>query len=323
LNIPVIETFMGKGILPDRDSLCLGTIGLRIRDHPMLALEQADVVLAVGYDFVEYAPCFWNPKRDKRIIHVDVTPAEVDAHYIVEVGVLGEPSLSLQHMLTSLRAFDGEWAGRARALILAARKAEFEAPRRWPMRPQDIIQDLRESLSPEDLVICDVGAHKLWMARLFPCEEPNTCIISNGFAAMGIGLPGAIAAKLTMPQRRVVAVTGDGGFLMNAQELETAVRYELPIVVLVWRDDGYGVIRWNQLVRFGRTHAVDFSNPDLVAFAESFGAVGLRVSDPSGLPLRLKEALQCGRPAVIDCPVDYGENLRLTERLGALPTATD
>jgi acetolactate synthase I/II/III large subunit len=166
--------------------------------------------------------------------------------------------------------------------------------------------------------VSDVGAHKLWLARMFPCEFPNTCIISNGFASMGIGLPGAIAAKLAFPERRVVTVTGDGGFLMNVQELETAVREHVPIVILVWRDNGYGVIRWNQMVRFGRTNLVDFGNPDLVALAESFGAVGLRVSEASELRPCLTEAFESTRPVVIDCPVDYSENIKLTERLNAL-----
>jgi acetolactate synthase-1/2/3 large subunit len=181
------------------------------------------------------------------------------------------------------------------------------------------MRELRGSLRPDDLVICDVGAHKLWMARMFPCEAPNSCIISNGFAAMGIAVPGAVAAKLLYPERQVVAVTGDGGFLMNSQELETAVRLKLPLVILVWRDNGYGVIRWKQQLRFGRTSGVEFGNPDLVRYAESFGATGYRVSEPSDLRPVLIEALNSKVPAVIDCPVDYAENLRLTERLQSLP----
>jgi acetolactate synthase-1/2/3 large subunit len=156
------------------------------------------------------------------------------------------------------------------------------------------------------------------MARMFPCEVPNTCIISNGFAAMGMALPGAVAAKLLSPMRRVVAVTGDGGFLMNVQELETAVRLHLPFVVLIWRDDGYGVIRWKQQMKFGRTSGVEFANPDFVALAQSFGAVGYRVEGSSELGPVLSAALSCGKPVVIDCPVDYSENLRLSEHLKAL-----
>lgn len=318
LNIPVLHTFMSKGVMPDDDPLSLFTIGMRVRDYANLALEQADVVIAVGYDFVEYAPCWWNPNRDKQIVHVDLSPAEVDAHYIVDVGVLGDLALSLDQIAAGLQPFEERWARNQRERIRGALEAEQSDKPSWPMRPQDVIRELRSALAPDDLVICDVGAHKLWMARMFPCMIPKTCIISNGFAAMGIGLPGALAAKLVSPDKRVVAVTGDGGFLMNAQELETAVRLKLPVVVLVWRDDGYGVIRWNQLVRFGRTTAVEFKNPDLVKFAESFGAIGLRVSEPSELRPCLDAALKHKVPVVIDCPVDYSENLKLTDRLKAL-----
>jgi len=319
LNIPVAHTFMGKGIMSDHDPLSLYALGLQTRDYPATVFEQADVVIAVGYDFVEFAPCFWNPNRDKHVVHVDMSPAEVDAHYTVEVGVLGDLTLALEQIGNGLAPFDQQWAKRSREAIVAGLEAELAGPPTWPMRPQHVIRDLRAALSPDDIVICDVGANKLWMARMFPCLAPNTCIISNGFASMGIGLPGAVAAKLLYPERRVVTVTGDGGFMMNSQELETAVRLHLPIVILIWRDDGYGVIRWNQELRFGRTSSVDFGNPDFVAYAQSFGAIGLRVTGPSELEPALKEALASDGPVVIDCPVDYSENTRLTERLKALP----
>ena len=320
-QIPVLQTFMAKGVMPDSDPLSLHTLGLTARDYAAVVMEQADVVLAIGYDFVEYAPCFWNPRRDKHIVHVDSLPAEVDAHYIVDVGELGDLRLSLpliQEHLTS-SSFDSSWARQARKTVTDGFEAELAGPPSWPMRPQHIMRDLRAALRDDDVVVCDVGAHKLWMARMFPCETPNSCIISNGFAAMGIAVPGAIAAKLLYPQRRVVAVTGDGGFMMNSQELETAVRLKLPLVILIWRDNGYGVIRWKQQVRFGRTSSVDFGNPDFVRYAESFGAVGYRVTEAAELRPILEDALHRDVPAVIDCPVDDGENLRLTKRLQALP----
>lgn len=318
-RIPVLHTFMAKGVVPDSDPLSLYTIGLQARDYTNLVMERADVVIAMGYDFVEYAPCFWNADRRKHIVHVDVSPAEVDEHYIVDVGVLGDLRLSLELMETGLEPFETGWAAEARHTVVNGFESESEGPFSGPLRPQRLMQELRAALAPEDLVICDVGSHKLWMARMFPCEQPNSCIISNGFAAMGIAVPGAVAAKLWEPGRRVVAVTGDGGFLMNSQELETALRLRLPFVVLVWRDNGYGVIRWKQQVRYGRTHAVEFGNPDLVRYAESFGAAGYRITEPSELRPVLMRALGDSRPAVIDCPVDYSENLRLTERLTALP----
>ncbi len=318
LQIPVLHTFMAKGAVPDSDPLSLYTLGLRARDYTALVMEQADVVLTIGYDFVEYAPCLWNLRRDKQIVHIDVSPAEVDDHYTVTVGVLGDLNLSLDLLGAKLSSFDPTWSGVARKTVLDGFDAERPGTLSWPIRPQYLIRELRAVLEPDDVVICDVGAHKLWMARMFSCDTPNSCIISNGFAAMGIAVPGAIAAKLIFPQRRVMAVTGDGGFLMNSQELETAVRLKLPIVILVWRDDGYGVIRWKQHLRFGRSSGVEFGNPDFVQFARSFGAIGYRVTEPSELRSILREALQQQVPTVIDCPVDYGENLKLTERLNGL-----
>ena len=319
VHIPVLHTFMAKGTLPDSEPLSLYTIGLLARDYTSAVMEHADVVIAIGYDFVEYAPCFWNPHRDKRIVHIDGSPAEVDEHYIVDVGLLGDLRHSLDLIGAAVPPFDLSWSSIARKTVLDGFEAELAGSPSWPLRPQHLMRELRTALRPDDLVVCDVGAHKLWMARMFACEVPNSCIISNGFAAMGIAVPGAIAAKLSFPERRVVAVTGDGGFLMNSQELETAVRLVLPLVVLVWRDNGYGVIRWKQQLRFGRTSAVEFGNPDLVQYARSFGAIGYRVAEPSELGAVLEEALKSKVPAVIDCPVDYAENLRLTERLQALP----
>ena len=319
LNIPVVHTFMGKGIVPDSDPLSLYTIGFPGRDYAATVVEQADVVVAIGYDFVEYAPCLWNPNRDKCIIHVDVSPADVDAHYVVDVGVLGDVGQALDRIADGMTAFDPLWGERGREAVVSGLHSEYAGTPGWPLRPQQVIHELRSALAPDDLVVCDVGAHKLWMARMFPCQAPNTCIISNGFAAMGIALPGAVAAQLLFPSRRVVAVTGDGGFLMNSQELETAVRLQLPLVILVWRDDGYGVIRWKQMLRFGRTSSVEFDNPDLVTYARAFGAAGYRVEGPSELTPILHEAFNSACPAVIDCPVDYGENLRITEHLKRVP----
>ena len=317
-QIPVLHTFMAKGVVSDSDPLSLYTLGLRARDYTAIVMEQADVVLTLGYDFVEYAPCLWNPRRDKQIVHMDVSPAEVDEHYIVNVGVLGDLRLSLELLGAKLVPFDPVWSCDARRTVLDGFDAELAGALSWPIRPQYFMRELRAALQPDDVVICDVGAHKLWMARMFPCETPNSCIISNGFAAMGIAVPGAIAAKLLFPQRRIVAVTGDGGFLMNSQELETAMRLELPIVILVWRDNGYGVIRWKQQLRFGHTSGTEFGNPDLVRYAQSFGAAGYRVTELSELQSILREAFQQNVPTVIDCPIDYRENLRLTERLNRL-----
>ena len=188
----------------------------------------------------------------------------------------------------------------------------------FPITPQRAIAALREALGADDIVVSDVGAHKIWVARLYQAYEPNTVIISNGFAAMGISLPGAIAAKLVNPDRKVVALCGDGGFLMNSQELETAKRIGANITVVIWRDDGYGLIDWKQRNEFGRPFGVEFGNPDLVAYAQSFGIAGFRAESSADLYPTLMRALETDGPSVVDVPIDYAENVRLTERLGRL-----
>jgi acetolactate synthase I/II/III large subunit len=318
LNAPVATTFMAKGVIPDSHPLALGAIGLQTPDYANGRFAEADVVIAVGYDVVEYAPRSWNPKRDKRIVHLDVGPAEVDAAYIVEVGVVGDLVLSLDALAGRVAPHSAPRGPSFRRML----HDELEQGRTdgaFPLKPQRILADLRSALADEDIVISDVGAHKLWLARLFPCGRPNTCIISNGFAAMGMAVPGAVAAKLIHPERRVVAVTGDGGFLMNSQELETAVRLKTPFVVLVFNDRSFGLIRWKQMKQFGRAAFVDFDNPDFVRYAKSFGGDGYRIESADELAPALREALASNKVTLIDCPVDASENLRLTERLGSLP----
>ncbi len=318
LNIPVAETFMGKGVLRDDHPLSLLTCGLQARDYVSCGFDRADVVVAVGYDLVEYAPERWNPERDKVIVHLDLLPAEVDAHYIVGVGVLGDISMSLDRIAARARpCHDSDYARGLRTFILHERD-EYRDDRAFPMKPQRVLSDLRAVLDPADIVVSDVGAHKMWVARLYPCYQPNTCIISNGFASMGIGVPGALAAHLIFPERKVVAVTGDGGFLMNSQELETALRAGVSFVTLVFHDDSFSLIGMKQQRKFGRTSHVRFGNPDLVKYAESFGAAGYRVGAADELQPILRAAFAQDRPAVIDCPVDYTENLRLMDKLGAL-----
>jgi len=321
LNIPVATTFMAKGVIPDIHPLAYGAIGWQTRDYVNCELAEADVVIAIGYDIVEYAPRSWNPKRNKRIVHVDMAPAEVDAAYIVEVGVVGDITSSLDALAQRATPQSATRYSRSRQML----RDELEQGRHdnsFPLKPQRVLADLRSALGAADIVISDVGAHKVWLARLFPCLRPNTCIISNGFAAMGMAVPGAVAAKLVHPERRVVAVTGDGGFLMNSQELETATRLETPFVVLVFNDCSYGLIRWKQMQQFDRTAFVDFTNPDFVKYAESFGANGYRITSADELMPTLRTALNSNQLTIIDCPVDASENLRLTQRLGGLAVPT-
>lgn len=317
LNIPVANTFMAKGVMPFKHHLTLGSAGLQAKDYIHCGFESADVIICVGYDLVEYHPYLWHPSRDRTIIHIDTMPAEVDAYYQVKVGVVGD----IKHSLIRVGELATPHQGHRMRPLREALIKEMNACSKdegFPIKPQKIIWDLRTAMELEDIAICDVGAHKMWMARMFRCEVPNTCLISNGFASMGIALPGAIAARLAMPERHVVAVTGDAGFLMNVQELETAVRLKVPVVILIWNDSGYGLIKWKQMNQFGRISHVDFNNPDFVKLAESFGAVGVRIGSAGELLPALRKALESDSVTVIDCPVDYGENLKLTASLGEM-----
>lgn len=321
LRIPVANTFMAKGVMPFSNALSLGTIGLKAHDLPWFAFEQADVVVCIGYDMVEYHPEMWNPNGDKTIVHIDALPAEVDERYIVAVGVLGDISASLQSIAASATPQrDAPFAAVRRAIV--ADRAAHANDAGFPVKPQKIVWDLREVLGPDDIAISDVGAHKMWMSRMYRAERPNTCIISNGFAAMGIAVPGAIAAKLAYPDRKVVAVTGDAGFMMNSQEIETALRMKTSIVVLIWNDAEYGLITWHQLRHYGRPSHITFKNPDFVKYAESFGAKGYRVERAEDLAPTLRRAFADDTVVLIDCPVDYAENMRLTARLHDMTSPT-
>lgn len=315
LNIPVTNTFMAKGVIPFKHPMALGSAGLQAHDYANFGFDQADVIICVGYDLVEYHPYLWHPTCDRKIIHIDMSPAEVDAHYVVEVGVLGDIRYSLDRIADLATPHQGHRLRPLRDALIAEMNMH-RADQGFPVKPQKIIWDLRTAMGLEDIVICDVGAHKMWMARMFRCEHPNTCIISNGFASMGIAVPGAIAARLAYPQRKVVAVTGDAGFLMNSQEIETAMRMNVPIVILIWNDCSYGLIEWKQMNIYGRHANVRFTNPDFVKYADAFGAKGYRVERAEDLLPILKTALADNTVSIIDCPVDYSENLKLTEKLG-------
>ncbi len=317
LRIPVANTFMAKGVVPFKHTMALGSAGLQANDYVSCGFNKADVIICVGYDLVEYHPFLWHPTQDRTIVHIDQSPAEVDAYYSVEVGVVGD----IKHSL--LRIMEIATPSTANAMK-ALRKAVIDDMNQHkddnsvPMKPQKIIWDLRTAMALEDIAISDVGAHKMWMARMFRCEFPNTCLISNGFASMGIAVPGAIGAKLALPDRRVVAVTGDAGFLMNSQEIETALRHNTPFVILIWNDCGYGLIEWKQMNDFGRPSNIKFTNPDFVKYAQSFGAKGYRIEKGEDLLPTLKKALADNTVSIIDCPVDYSENLKLTAKLGEM-----
>lgn len=316
LKVPVVTTFMAKGALSASHPLHLGAVGLQTKDYSYCGFEQADLVICVGFDMVEYHPHLWH-RPGQEVVHLHTTPAEVDENYPVACEVVGQIGPALEALARACHPQVTRFP-RGPQQGLLAELVQYAQDDSYPLKPQRIVSDLRQALAPSDIVVSDVGAHKLWLARLYQAERPNTCIISNGFAAMGIAVPGAVAAALVHPDRKVVAVTGDGGFLMNSQELETAVRLGVDLVVLVWTDGSYGLIGWKQLCALGHTTCVDFTNPDFVGYARSFGAEGYRIERANDLLPTLRAALERGGVAVIDCPVDYSENLSLTERLGSL-----
>lgn len=325
-GIPVVNTFMGKGAVSLDDPHCLFTMGLQGRDHISGAIEAADTIIAVGYDLVEYAPEFWNKGRAKKIVHIDFDAAEIDTAFPVTVDIVSDIADALWQINEEInRRFESELPlfsiadyADLRATIEADLSAEA-ADSSFPAKPQRILNDLRQALGPSDILLSDVGAHKMWVARYYQCYEPNTCLISNGFCSMGFALPGAIGAKIAYPDRRVVAVCGDAGFLMNVQDLETAVRLKLNILCIIWVDNEYGLIKWKQQNQFGGRHSdLAFTNPDFDLLAKSFGMWGRTLTATEDLPGALDEAFAQDTPGLLAIQVDYRENRKLTERLGNL-----
>jgi acetolactate synthase-1/2/3 large subunit len=325
-GIPVATTFHGKGVFPDDHDLALGAVGFMRHDYVNFGFDAADVIVAVGYELQEFDPKKINPDGDAKILHLHRFPAEVDRNYPVDVGLHGSIGRALE-LLTDAVQRENDATGERRpaprdtpgvARLLADELDEHRDDDRVPLSPQRIVADTREALGREDIVLADTGAVKMWMARLYPTYAANTCLLSNGLSTMGFSLPGALGAKLARPEAKILAATGDGAFLMHAQELETAVREQIPLCVLVWEDDGYGLIEWKMEMELGTSSSVKFGNPDVVAFTESFGGTGVRITAADQLLPALREGLASDGVTVIAVPVDYSENLRLTERLGEL-----
>ncbi|RFS83134.1 acetolactate synthase large subunit [Actinomadura spongiicola] len=324
LGLPVATTFNGKGVFPDDHPNALGAVGFMRHDYVNFGFDEADVLIAVGYELQEFDPAKVNPNADKKIIHVHQFPAEVDDHYPVEVGVQGDISRTLRSLADSVhrrfdRSEDGPHATNRRIReMIREELAEGATEDGHPLSPRRIVSDVRAAMGRGDIVLADTGAVKMWMARMYPTYEPNTLLVSNGLSSMGFAVPGAIAAKLAHPDRRVLAATGDGAFLMNSQELETAVRENIPITVLIWDDSAYGLIEWKMDLELGTSSNIRFGNPDFVKYAESFGARGYRVDSADELLPTLRKALADDAVSVIAVPVDYSHNLQLTDKLGDL-----
>ena len=316
LKIPVVNTMMAKGIIPMDDKYSLWTIGIPQKDYVNQLFDRADVVIVIGYDIVECAPAKWGAQENMTIVHIDSAPADVNKRYQPAVEVVGDISESLYEILRCAhRTGEPEFALALRQTMVAEHEA-MAADDSCPMKPARILADVRKVMGRDDIVVSDVGAHKMWIARHYDCYEPNTCLISNGFASMGFSIPGAFAAKLLYPEKKVLAVCGDGGFMMNSQELETAVREHVPFVTLIWEDSSYGLIKWKEQEQFGGEHCyVDFSNPDFKLLAEAMRCKGYRVEKAEELIPTLEEAFKQDVPSVIVVPVDYSENMKLTEHL--------
>jgi acetolactate synthase I/II/III large subunit len=320
-GIGVINTFMAKGCVDMDADYCLYTIGLQSKDVIACALDSADVVITIGYDMVEYHPSLWNKGCDRQIIHADFVPAEIDEDYHPETELVGDLAHTLW-MLNERLDRNGELTYDTSHQAAARREMQDEIASHkddateGSIRPQKVLWDCRQVMGPNDILLSDVGAHKMWIARQYQCHEPNTCLIPNGFCSMGFALPGAIAAALAHPDRRILSISGDAGYLMNVQEMETAKRLESNIVTMIWEDHSYGLIAWKQENEFGKHTDLSFGNPDWLLLAESFGWHGHRVENSEDLVATLETAFGERGPSLIVIPIDYRENLILTERLG-------
>ena len=325
-GVGVINTFMAKGCVDADADYCLYTVGLQARDVVACALDAADLVITLGYDMVEYHPHLWNADRKKHIVHIDYLPAEIDEHYQPELELIGD----LTHTLATINANIEQLGAVERNLnqqMETRRHMQQELMQHahdvteHTIRPQKALADARNVMGREDILLSDVGAHKMWIAREYQCHEPNTCLIPNGFCSMGFALPGAIGASLVYPDRQILAICGDAGFMMNVQEMETAKRLNSNIVVMVWEDHAYGLIAWKQQNQFGHHTDLSFGNPQWMLLAKAFGWHGHRVEQSVDLQATLKSAFSEPGPSLIVVPIDYSENMKLTERLGNIVCA--
>jgi acetolactate synthase-1/2/3 large subunit len=319
-----MNTFMAKGIISDKSEKHLQTIGIKEADHSQIAMKVADLVIAVGYDLVEYSPKKWNRDLKKKIIHIDFTYAEVDTYYPPTVEIAADIEYTIDVILDELQKQRkkenhnlGKFPryGKAPHLFkkikqeIVWRANRFNNDFSYPIKPQKLLQDVRNALGEKDIVISDVRAHKLWIAKVYDTFSPNTCLITNGFCSMGFALPGAIAAQLARPNEKIVAMCGDGGFLMNVQEIETADELKLPIIIIVWCDCDFGMISLKLIDEFGKSAFTRFNNPNFVTLAQSFGAIGYDVKstkDFSNILEKAKESTSV--PVIISVGVDYSRN---------------
>jgi acetolactate synthase-1/2/3 large subunit len=305
-GIHVVHTQMGKGVLSDDSSYSLFATGINKRDYVNCGIDRADLIITVGYNIVEYPPYVWNRGLDKKIIHIDFVEADVDRFYDPQIEVVGDVSVSLRLLAPKVARRDDTLFADLRLFLAEKLAATCETT--FPPMPREVVCNVRKVLGVDDILTLDNGIYKLWFSRLYRTYKPNTFILDNALATMGAGLPAALAAKLVHPERKVMAVVGDGGFMMNAQELETAVRLNIPVVVLILNDNAFGFIKWKQENMGFRNFGLEYTNPDFARFAESHGAVGMTVKKSDDLSMVLQKAFDSRKVVVIECPIDYSFN---------------
>ena len=303
----VVHTQMGKGVLPDDCENSLFSTGIHKHDYVNCGIDKADLIITVGYNIGEYPPSIWNRNLDKTILNIDFVESEPDLYFNPLVEVIGDISHSLRRIAERIRG-RRSFPVFARARALIERKMDDFVESRYPLLPHEIVKSVREVMSREDIVALDNGIYKLWFSRLYRTFKPNTFLLDNALATMGAGLPAGIAAKMLHPDRKVLAVCGDGGFMMNSQEMETAIRYHAPLVVLLLNDNAYGFVKWKQRNLNFENFGMDVSNPDFVKYAESFGARGMRVEEGQSLTQTLARAFALNQVVLVECPIDYSIN---------------
>lgn len=318
-QIYACDTFMGKGVISDRYPRSLHTVGMGMKDIAIEAFEQADLVICIGYDMVEWGPAKWNLKTPKNIVHLHSVSAEVDQDYIPSLEMIGDIPIILNQInerLQSKHTKQQPYFEKVQQLVNEHLNA-YADDDNFPMKPKRILKDIRATLSDNDIVISDVGAHKMWVARQYMTYQSKTCLISNGFCSMGGSIPGCIAAKRLYPDRNIVSVCGDGAFVMSIQALPTAVKLGLPFVIVVWEDDHYGLIQWKQQMAFDQYSHTELNNPDLEQLALAWGCHAETIQDSASFQPQLERALQRhDKPSVLIVPVDYKENMKLFHDLG-------
>jgi acetolactate synthase-1/2/3 large subunit len=307
-QIPFFTTQMGKGTVPSGANLYMGTAALSERDYVHEAVDRADLIIAIGHDTIEKPPFIMGP-NGPQVIHISYTPANVDQVYFPHAEVVGDVGPSLELLADRL---EGKLHNAGALLPLREgilnRITDRNAENRWPPTPQRIVHDVRQVIPPDGIVALDNGMYKIWFARNYRTYVANTLLLDNALATMGAGLPSAMMAAMIYPERRVMAVCGDGGFMMNSQEMETAVRLKLNLVVLILEDSAYSMIRWKQAVDSFPDFGLTFGNPDFVKYAESYGAKGTRVTSTDDLIPTLEAAFAGGGVHLVAVPIDYTEN---------------